>query len=72
MTDIGRFLDEHRSELIALVAGILGAMAFLALVRKAIKWFIVLLLLTALVTAWWLAHEQDLFGGAKSVVDLLR
>ena len=72
MTDIGRFLDEHRSELIALLAGILGAMAFLALVRKAIKWFIVLLLLTALVTAWWLAREKDLFGGAKSVVDLLR
>jgi ABC-type branched-subunit amino acid transport system permease subunit len=72
MPDIGVLLDQHRSELIALLAGVLGALAFLALIRKAIKWFIILLLLTAVVTAWWLSHEQDLFGGAKDLVDLLR
>ncbi len=72
MTDLGLFVDQHRSELLALLAGVLGAMAFLALLRKAIKWFIVLLALTALVIAWWLSHEQDLLGSAKDVVDLIR
>ncbi|MDO8732479.1 MAG: hypothetical protein Q7L55_07905 [Actinomycetota bacterium] len=72
MSDIGVFVDQHRSELLALLAGALGALAFLALIRKAIKWFIILLLMTALVTAWWLTHEQDLFGGAKDIVELLR
>lgn len=72
MTDIGLFLHEHRSELLALLAGILGALAFLALIRKAIKWFLVLVVLTSVVTAWWLSHEQDLFGSAKQLVDLIR
>ena len=47
-------------------------MAFLALIRKAIKWFLILLVLAALVAAWWLSHEQDLFGGAKDLGNLLR
>ena len=72
MNDIGHFLDLHRSELIALLAGALAAMAFLALIRKAIKWFLILLVLAALVAAWWLSHEQDLFGGAKDLGNLLR
>jgi len=72
MTDIGLFLDQHRSELLAVLAGVLGAMAFLALLRRAIKWFIVLLVLTALVIAWWMSHEQDLFGSAKDLVNLIR
>ena len=72
MNDIGQFLDQHRSELIAVLAGVLGALALLALMRKAIKWFFVLLILTALVTAWWLSHEQDLLGGAKELGNLLR
>ncbi|MDO9484711.1 MAG: hypothetical protein Q7K25_01410 [Actinomycetota bacterium] len=72
MPDIGLFLEQHRSELLALLAGALGALAFLALIRKAIKWFIVLLILTAVVTTWWLSKEQDLFDGAKGIIDMVQ
>jgi hypothetical protein len=72
MPDIGLFFEQHRSEILALLAGALGALAFLALLRKAIKWFIVLLVLTALVAAWWLSNEQDLSGGAQDLIELIR
>ena len=33
MNDIGQFLDQHRSELIAVLAGVLGALALLVLIN---------------------------------------
>ena len=72
MADLSQFWTQHQSEILAVLAGALGALAFLALIRKAIKWFLVLLVLAGLTTAWWLSHEQGLFGSANGIVDLLR
>ena len=71
---LARWADAHALELwrtATLYQG-LHALALLALIRKAIKWCIVLLVLAAVAISWWLSHEQDLIGGAGDVLDLLR
>ncbi|MDP2013005.1 MAG: hypothetical protein Q8L05_02135 [Actinomycetota bacterium] len=72
MPDLSLVWQQHQSEIIAVLAGALGAMAFLALIRKAIKWFVVFLVLASITTAVWLTHEQDLFRGTSGFIDLLR
>jgi len=72
MPDIGELWQQHQSEILAVLAGAFAALALLALIRKAIKWCIVLLVLAAVAISWWLSHEQDLIGGAGDVLDLLR
>lgn len=58
--EITTFFHEHQSEIVAVVVGMLGALALLALVRKAIKLFVVLALGAALIAAWWLSRTNDL------------
>ena len=65
--EITTFFHEHQSEIVAVVVGMLGALALLALVRKAIKLFVVLALGAALIAAWWLSRTNDL---AKQLQDL--
>lgn len=58
--EITTFFHEHQSEIVAVVVGMLGALALLALVRKAIKLFVVLAIGAALISAWWLSRTNDL------------
>ncbi|MFA7323857.1 MAG: hypothetical protein WC005_05825 [Candidatus Nanopelagicales bacterium] len=66
------FLHEHQSEITAVVVGLLGALAFLALLRKAIKVFAVLVIAAALVTTWWLSREQDAWAQVQDLLHLVR
>ncbi len=72
MPDLSLVWQQHQSEIIAVLAGALAALAFLALIRKAIKWFVILIVLASIATAVWLTHEHDLFQGTTGVLDLLR
>ncbi|MDD2857379.1 MAG: hypothetical protein PHU75_01760 [Candidatus Nanopelagicales bacterium] len=72
MPDAAAFLQDHQGEIVAVVVGLLAALALLALVRKAIALFAVLVVIAALVIAWWLAREQDLLGQAHELLQRLR
>lgn len=65
-------MHEHQSEITAVVVGLLGALAFLALLRKAIKVFAVLVIAAALVTTWWLSREQDAWAQVQDLLHLVR
>ena len=58
--EITTLFHEHQSEIVAVVVGMLGALALLALVRKAIKLFVVLAVGAAVIAAWWLSRTNDL------------
>ena len=66
--EITTFFQEHQSEIVAVTVGMLGALALLALVRKAIKLFVILAIGAALIAAWWLSRTHDL---ANQLHDLL-
>jgi hypothetical protein len=65
--EITTLFHEHQSEIVAVVVGMLGALALLALVRKAIKLFVVLAIGAALIAAWWLSRTNDV---AQQLQDL--
>ncbi|CAB4610602.1 unannotated protein [freshwater metagenome] len=65
--EITTFFQEHQSEIVAVVIGMLGALALLALLRKAIKLFVVLAIGAALIAAWWLSRTNDV---AQQLQDL--
>ena len=65
--EITTFFQEHQSEIVAVVIGMLGALALLALLRKAIKLFVVLAVGAALIAAWWLSRTNDV---AQQLQDL--
>ena len=65
--EITTFFQEHQSEIVAVVVGMLGALALLALLRKAIKLFVVLAIGAALIAAWWLSRTNDV---AQQLQDL--
>ncbi|CAB4889241.1 MAG: hypothetical protein F2923_04770 [Actinobacteria bacterium] len=67
--DFSAFFHQHQSEIVAVVVGMLAALALLALVRKAIKLFVVLVICAALIAAWWLSRSQDVWSQLQ---DLLR
>jgi len=68
-SDFSAFFHQHQSEIVAVVVGMLAALALLALVRKAIKLFVVLVICAALIAAWWLSRSQDVWSQLQ---DLLR
>ena len=57
--EISTFFHDHQSEIVAIVVGVLAALALLALVRKAIKLFVILAIGGALIAAWWLSRTHD-------------
>ncbi len=65
--ELTTFFQEHQSEIVAVVVGMLGALALLALLRKAIKLFVVLAIGAALIAAWWLSRTNDV---AQQLQDL--
>ena len=65
--EITTLFHEHQSEIVAVVVGMLGALALLALVRKAIKLFVVLAVGAAVIAAWWLSRTNDV---AQQLQDL--
>jgi hypothetical protein len=71
MPDAAAFFHEHQGEIVAVVVGILGAFALLALVRKAIAAFAVLVVIAAVVVTWWLAREHDALAQVKELLHLV-
>ena len=65
--EITTLFQEHQSEIVAVVIGMLGSLALLALLRKAIKLFVVLAIGAALIAAWWLSRTNDV---AQQLQDL--
>lgn len=70
--DVTGFFHEHQSEIVAVVVGMLAALALLALVRKAIKLFVVLVVGAAVVTTWWLSRSQDLLSQIQDLLHIAR
>ncbi len=68
--DFSAFFHQHQSEIVAVVVGILGALALLALVRKAIKWFVVLIIGAALIATWWLSRSQDVWSQLQDLLNI--
>jgi 4-hydroxybenzoate polyprenyltransferase len=65
--ELTTFFQEHQSEIVAVVVGMLGALALLALLRKAIKLFVILAIGAAVIAAWWLSRTNDV---AQQLQDL--
>ena len=68
--DLSMFFHQHQSEIVAVVVGVLGALALLALVRKAIKWFVVLVIGAALIATWWLSRSQDVWSQLQDLLNI--
>ena len=68
--DFSAFFHQHQSEIVAVVVGVLGALALLALVRKAIKWFVVLVIGAALIATWWLSRSQDVWSQLQDLLNI--
>jgi hypothetical protein len=68
--DFSAFFHQHQSEIVAVVVGVLGALALLALVRKAIKWFVVLIIGAALIATWWLSLSQDVWSQLQDLLNI--
>jgi|GEM_PF-2941246 len=68
--DFSAFFHQHQSEIVAVVVGVLGALALLALVRKAIKWFVVLIIGAALIATWWLSRSQDAWSQLQDLLNI--
>ena len=68
--DFSVFFHQHQSEIVAVVVGVLGALALLALVRKAIKWFVVLVIGAALIATWWLSRSQDVWSQLQDLLNI--
>ena len=68
--DFSAFFHQHQSEIVAVVVGVLGALALLALVRKAIKWFVVLIIGAALIATWWLSRSQDVWSQLQDLLNI--
>ena len=68
--DFSAFFHQHQSEIVAVVVGVLGALALLALVRKAIKGFVVLVIGAALIATWWLSRSQDVWSQLQDLLNI--
>jgi len=68
--DFSAFFHQHQSEIVAVVVGVLGALALLALVRKAIKWFVVLIIGAVLIATWWLSRSQDAWSQLQDLLNI--
>ena len=68
--DFSSFFHQHQNEIVAVVVGMLGAVALLALVRKAIKLFVVLVLCAAAIATWWLSRSQDVWSQIQDLLQI--
>ncbi len=68
--DFSAFFHQHQSEIVAVVVGMLGALALLALARKAIKLFVVLVICAALIATWWLSRSQDVWSQLQDLLQI--
>ncbi len=68
--DYSAFFHQHQSEIVAVIVGMLGALALIALVRKAIKLFVVLVICAALIATWWLSRSHDVWSQLQDLLQI--